>query len=170
MPITMFNVDAIALSPALNDRSLGDQLIVLHDRLTETTSVFDVHTGHLHAQFWDSERPKALIRDGTKLMSHYPIRIYDIADLAAKHRNAPHEYAPVPSDGWMVGQGNELLFWVPLEHREVLCPSQVETVSGQATKVDFSNFKFGFKWTECIDQEWLKEVEEKGKRVGRLLG
>jgi len=103
-------------------------------------------------------------------MSHYPIRIYDIADLAAKHRNAPHEYAPVPSDGWMVGQGNELLFWVPLEHREVLCPSQVETVSGQATKVDFSNFKFGFKWTECIDQEWLKEVEEKGKRVGRLLG
>jgi len=170
MPITMFNVDAIALSPALNDRSLGDQLIVLHDRLTETTSVFDIHTGHLHAQFWDSERPKALIRDGTKLMSHYPIRIYDIADLAAKHRNAPHEYAPVPSDGWMVGQGNELLFWVPLEHREVLCPSQVETVSGQATKVDFSNFKFGFKWTECIDQEWLKEVEEKGKRVGRLLG
>jgi len=36
-------------------------------------------------------------------------------------------------------------------------------------KVDLSNFKFGTEWTECIDQEWLKGLEERGKRVGKLL-
>ena len=177
-PIKPSNVNAIALSPALNGRSLGHQFIALHDNGTQTTTVFDVHTGHLYAQFWDSGRPKAFIRDGTKLMSHYPVRIYDIADLAAKHRNATDGYGPVPrgmTDGWMVGQGNELLFWVPLEHRKVLCLPYVElppveTVLGRATKVDLPNFKFGTQWTECIDQEWQKGLDERGKRVGRLLG
>jgi len=168
-PITMSGVDAIVLSPALNGRSLGDQLIALHNIHRETT-VFDVHTGHLYAQFRNSGWPMGFIRDGTKLICDCPIRIYDIADLAAKHRYAPHEYAPVPWDGWMVGQDDELLFWVPLEHREVLCPSQVETIWERPTKVDFSNFKFGTKWTECIEQEWLKGLDERGKRVGRLLG
>jgi len=168
-PITMSDVNAIALSPALNGRSLGHQLIALHDNDTQTKTVFDVHKGHLYAQFRSAGGPKAFIQDGTKLMSGYPIRIYDIADLAAKHRNAPHEYNCVPWDGWMVGQDNELLFWVPLEHREVLFSSQVKTIWERATKVDFSKFKFGTKWTECIDKEWMKEVEERGKRVGRLL-
>ena len=177
-PITVSRVDETALSPALNGRSRGHQLIALHDTIKKTTTVFDVHTGHLYAQFWDSGRPLAFIQDGTKLMSHYPVRIYDIADLAAKHRNATDGYGPVPrgmTDGWMVGQGNELLFWVPLEHRKVLCLPYVElppveTVLGRATKVDLPNFKFGTQWTECIDQEWQKGLDERGKRVGRLLG
>ena len=168
-PITVSRVDETALSPALNGRSRGHQLIALHDTIKKTTTVFDVHTGHLYAQFRSAGGPKAFIQDGTKLMSGYPIRIYDIADLAAKHRNAPHEYNCVPWDGWMVGQDNELLFWVPLEHREVLFSSQVKTIWERATKVDFSKFKFGTKWTECIDKEWMKEVEERGERVGRLL-
>ena len=168
-PITVSRVDETALSPALNGRSRGHQLIALHDTIKKTTTVFDVHTGHLYAQFRSAGGPKAFIQDGTKLMSGYPIRIYGIADLAAKHQNAPHEYNCVPWDGWMVGQDNELLFWVPLERREVLFSSQVKTIWERATKVDFSKFKFGTKWTECIDKEWMKEVEERGKRVGRLL-
>jgi len=47
-------------------------------------------------------------------------------DLAAKHRNVVHGYKSVPQgmkDGWTVGQ---LLFWVPLEHRKVLCLPHVE--------------------------------------------
>jgi len=27
----------------------------------------------------------------------------------------------------------------------------------------------GRKWTECIDKEWLKEMEKKEKEVGKLL-
>jgi len=73
-------------------------------------------------------------------------------------------------DGWMVGQDDELLFWVPLEHRDVLCLDYAETTWGRPTKVDLYKFKFGSEWTECIDQEWLKGLEERGQRVGKLLG
>ena len=70
----------------------------------------------------------------------------------------------------MMGQDNELLFWVPLEHRVVLCLPHVEMIWERPVKVDVFNFKFCFEWTECIDQEWLKGLKERGKRVGKLLG
>jgi len=117
----------------------------------------------------------AFIGDGTKLAfyrDNHPTRIYDIVGLASKHRNAIHGYEPVLrdlEDGWVVGQDHELLFWVPLEHREVLCLPHVEMIWGRPTKVDLSRFRYGSKWTECIDQGWLKELEESGKRMARLL-
>ena len=71
----------------------------------------------------------------------------------------------------MIGQDNKSLFWVPVEHRNNLCPlPQFETIWGQSTKLSLSNFRDGNKWTECIDQEWLKELENKAKKMGRLLG
>ena len=115
------------------------------------------------------------IGDGTKLASYrdnHPIRIYDIVELASKHRNAIHGYEPVPQnmkDGWVVGQDHELLFWVPLEHREVLCLPHVEMIEERPTKVDLSRFRYGSKWIECIDQAWLKELEESRKGMARLL-
>jgi len=171
-PITMPGVNSIALSPALNDQSLGDRLIAVHRHPTVT--LFDVYTGHLYAQCWDPGWDMAFIGDGTKLASYnnHPIRIYDIVGLAAKHRNAVHGYEPVPqdmNDGWVVGQDDELLFWVPLEHRQHLCLPHVEMIWGRPTKVDLSRFRYGSKWTECIDQEWLNKLEESGKRMARLL-
>jgi len=86
----------------------------------------------------------AFIRDGTKLASYDnfgPIRVHDIADLAAKHRNATHGYEPVPrdmKDGWMISQDDESLFWGPPEHRRVLCPPHVETFWDRPMKVDLS--------------------------------
>jgi len=172
-PITMSDVYAIALLPALNDPSLGDRLIAV--RCYPKITLFDVYTDHLYAQCWNPGRDMAFIRDGTKLASYHgshPIRIYDIAGLASKHRNAIHGYEPVPQDvkdGWILDQDHELLFWVPLEHREDLCLPQVEMIWGRPTKVDLSRFRYGSKWTECIDQRWLKELEESGKRMARLL-
>ena len=53
-PITMPSMNEIArniaLSPALNDRSLGDRLIAV--RCYHTITCFDVYTGHLYAQCW----------------------------------------------------------------------------------------------------------------------
>jgi len=72
-------------------------------------------------------------------------------------------------DGCLVGQDNEFLFWVPFEHREVLYLPDVEMIRERPLKVDLFNFKFGTEWTECIDQEWMKELEERGKRAGRCL-
>jgi len=171
----MSYVNGIALSPALNDQSLGDRLIAVRCYHDDTITLFDVYTGHLYAQCWDSGANMAFIGDGTKLASYrdyHPIRIYDIVGLASKQRNAVHGYQPVPqdmNDGWVVGQDDELLFWVPLEHREDLCLPHVEMIWGRPTKVDLSRFRYGSKWTECIDQGWLKELEESVKRMARLL-
>jgi len=176
-PIAMPDVDVIALSPALNDPSLGDRLIALGCLWTNTITLFDVYTGHLYARCWNLrwKMNTAFIGDGTKLVSYHdnhPTIIYDIVGLASKHRNAIHGYEPVPQDvkdGWVVGQDDELLFWVPLEHREDLCLPHVEMIWGRPTKVDLSRFRYGSKWTECVDQGWLKELEESGKRMARLL-
>ena len=159
-PITMPDIHEIALSPVLNDRSLGDRLIALRCDDTNTMALFDAYTGYLYAQFWDSQWCTEFIRDGTKLVSYNPIRIHDIVDIAAMHRNATHGYEPIPRgmrDGWMVGQDNESMFWVPLEHRKFLCLPHVEMIWDRPTKVDLSRFRHGSKWTECIDQEWLKK-------------
>jgi len=175
-PITMPHVNGIALSPALNDRSLGDRLIAVRCYHT-TITLFDIYTGHLYVRCWNPGwmMDMAFIGDGTKLASYHvggTTRIYDIADLASKHRNAIHGYESVPQgmqDGWVVGQDDELLFWVPSEHREDLCLPHVEMIWGRPIKVDLSKFRYGSKWTECIDQAWLKELEERGKRMARLL-
>ena len=135
-PIAMPDVDVIALSPALNDRSLGDRLIALGWLWTNTITLFDVYTGHLYAQCWNLrwKMNMAFIGDGTKLAfyrDNHPTRIYDIVGLTSKHRNAIHGYEPVPrdlEDGWVVGQDHELLFWVPLEHRQDLCLPHVEMI------------------------------------------
>ena len=170
-PITVSGMPEIALSPALNDPS---RLIAVY--CNPTITLFDVYTGHLYARCWSPGWGNvAFIGDGTKLASYHdddPIRIYDIVGLASKQRNAVHGYQPVPQDmydGWVVGQDYEFLFWVPLEHREVLCLPHVEMIWGKPTKVDLSRFSYGSKWTECIDQGWLKELEERGKGMVRLL-
>jgi len=170
--ITMPGVNGIALSPALNDPSLGDRLIAIHHSNTET--LFDVYTGHLYAQCWNPRWNMKFIGDGTKLVSYHYNHptIIDIVGLASKQQNAIHGYEPVPQDmkdGWILGQDHELLFWVPLEHREDLYLPHVEMIWGRLTKVDLSRFRYGSKWTECIDQRWLKELEERGKGMARLL-
>ena len=170
-PIPMPNyVDSMALSPALNHQSLGNRLIAI--RCWDTTSLFDVYTGCLYAKFWSHRSRMAFIRDGTKLMtSARPLIIWDTADLTVKHRDG-YKLDPLDmKDGWMIGQDNESLFWVPVEHRENLCLlPQFETIWGRSTKLSLSHFRYGNKWIECIDQEWLKELEDKEKKMGRLLG
>jgi len=176
-PITMpaAFVYAIAFSPALNDQSFGDRLIALHCSDPRTITLVDVYTSYLRAQCWDPAWGMEFIRDGTKLVSYdskHPIRIYDIVDFVSKYRNAALGYEPVPqnmTDGWVMGQEDELLFWVPLEHRRVLCLPHVEAIGGRPIKVDLSRFRYSSEWTECINQGWLKELEERGKEVRGLL-
>jgi len=121
----------------------------------------------------------AFIRDGTKLAqysSNFGLRTWDIADLMDEHWHSTYGYELMPStmtDGWVVDRDNEPLFWVPVEHRKSLCvpPPRVvpETRRLKTTNVDLSNSRLGRKWTECIDKEWLRELERKGKEIGRLL-
>jgi len=71
-----------------------------------------------------------------------------------------------------MGQDDEPLFWVPVKHREHLSmlPFKVVIEAPQVpTILDSSNSRFGRKWMECIDKEWLRELEKKEKEVGNLL-
>ena len=80
--------------------------------------------------------------------------IQDIVDLTVKHRDGYKLNLGDMEDGWMIGKDNESLFWVPVKHRKSLCLlPQSETTWGQSTKLNLSNFRYGYKWTECIDKE-----------------
>jgi len=120
----------------------------------------------------------AFIRDGTALAyyhSNIGLRTWEIADLAAEqqHSTDGHEFMMQGMmDGWVMGQDDEPLFWVPIEHRKdvYVPPCRVVIKAPQiSTILDMSNSKFGRKWTECIDKEWLRDIEKKEKEVEKLL-
>jgi len=73
----------------------------------------------------------------------------------------------------MMGLDNELLFWVPVENRQGLyVPPFKGLIEGSQisiTILDFDYSRFGRKWTKCINKEWLKELEQKEKEVGKRL-
>jgi len=35
--------------------------------------------------------------------------------------------------------------------------------------LDFYNSRFSRKWMECIDKEWLEELEQKEREIGKWL-
>jgi len=167
-------VEAIALSPALNDQSFGDRIIALSISKAHPISVYDIHTTHLRAQFHIPENairyPRmSFIQDGTKLALY---SLHDgrmrIWDPRAEYSHVTHRHELFPQnmeDGWMTGRGNALLFWVPSEHRESLWVSLPRMVVGvpreKVMGLDLSGSRLGSEWTECIDKGWLKTLEEK---------
>jgi len=169
----------IAFSPALIDHSLGNRLIALRLVHENAICLFDARNGHLYGQILGQENAwMAFIRDGTALAyysDNIGLRTWEIADLIAGHKHSTNGLELMMQgmrDGWVMGQDDEPLFWVPIEHRKDVyvppCNVMIKT-SRVPTILDFSNSRFGRKWTECIDKEWLRELEKKEKEVGNLL-
>jgi len=173
------DVYRIALSPALIENPLGDRLIALRFTHANAIHLFNAYNGHLYGQILGQEGGNlAFIRDGTALAYYYHnigLRTWEIADLTAEHQHSTdgHELMMQGTmDGWVIGQDNEPLFWVPIEHRKDMYVPQCRVVIKApqiSTILDLSNSRLGRKWTECIDKEWLKEMEKKEKEVGKLL-
>jgi len=171
----------MALSPTLIEHSPSDRLIALWFADENTIHLLNVYTGHLYAKILGrGSANMVFIRDGTKLARysrHSGLRIWDMADLMDEHLNSIHGYELIMTcdmtDGWVMGRGNEPLFWVPVEHRKslrVLLPGVVLGIPRKKeTVMNISNSRLGRKWTECIDKEWLREVERKGKEIGNVL-
>jgi len=169
----------IAFSPALIDHHLGDRLIALRFTRENAIRLFDAYNGHLYGQILGQEGAHMVfIQDGAAL-AYYSndigLRTWEIADLTAEHQH-PIDVLELMMqgmrDGWVIGQDDEPLFWVPIEHRKDVYapPCNVMIKASQVpTILDFSNSRFGRKWTECIDKEWLRELEKKEKEVGNLL-
>jgi len=173
-------MDAMALSPTLIEHSPSDRLIALLFEDKDTIHLLDVYTSHLYAKILGrGSLHMVFIRDGTKLAQYsrnFGLRIWDIADLMNEHWHSTHGYKPILQgirDGWVVGRDNEPLFWVPVEHRKSLCVPSPRVVlrmpRKKATKVDLSKSRLCRKWAECIDKEWLRELERKKKELGNLL-
>jgi len=170
-------VYAMALSPTLIEHSPSDRLIALWFEDEYTIHLLNVYTGHLYAKsLGRGSTHMVFIRDGTKLAQYsrnFGLIIWDIADLMDEHWNSTHGYEPMPqdmTDGWVVGRDNEPLFWVPVEHRESLRVQSSRVMPRRkTTRVDLSKSRLCRKWTECIDKEWLREVERKGKEMGNVL-
>ena len=175
MPMPMHDeVNIMALSPALEDQPFCNRIIAVsfHNKI----SVFDVYTGHLYAQLYVPDNARfsliSFIQGGTKLALHsLDNRRIGIWELRAGYSHATHKYELFPQkikDGWMMGQDNAPLFWVPSEHRESLwvpLPKVVIGVSGgKVMGLDLSSSRLGNEWTECIDKGWLKTLEEKGSK------
>jgi len=176
----------IALSPALIDHHLGDRLIALRFTHENAIGLFDAYNGHLYGQILGQEGARmAFIRDGA-VLAYYSddigLRTWEIADLTAEiasltaehqHSTDGHELMMQGMrDGWVIGQDDEPLFWVPIEHRKDVYapPCNVMIKASQVPAIlDFSNSRFGREWTGCIDKEWLRELEKKEKEVGNLL-
>jgi len=175
----MSEVYWIAFSPVLIDYPLGDRLIALRLVHENAIGLFDAYSGHLYGQVLGQEGAHmAFIRDGTTLAYYYSgigLRTWEIVDLTTEHQHSTDGLELMMQgmmDGWVMGQDDEPLFWVPIEHRKdvyappctvVIKPLQISTI------LDLSNLRFGREWTECIDKEWLRELEKKEKEVGNLL-
>jgi len=172
-------VHRIALSPALIEHPLGDRLIALRLKHENTIRLFNAYNGHLYGQILGQEDGLlAFIRDGTALAYYYSnigLRTWEIADLTAEHQHSTDGHELMMQgmmDGWVMGRDNEPLFWVPIEHRkDVYVPRCRVVIKAPkiSTILDMSNSRLSRKWTECIDKEWLRDIEKKEKEVGKLL-
>jgi len=116
-------VDRIALSPALIDHSPGERLIALSSERENAIRLFDAYTGHPYVQILgQADAHMAFIRDGTALAYYFHrsgSKICDIADLSVDRWHSELMLQGI-RDGWMMGQDNEPLFWVPVENRKGL--------------------------------------------------
>jgi len=157
-------VDRTALSPALIDHSLADRLITLRSKCEVSLTriwtfctlrfwVRHTHTWHLYEleQHWHNIPPTFVSESRTSQISLDTSLFCKACEM---------------------GQDDEPLFWVPVEHRGNLYVPSPRMVIGalqmNSTILDFSNSSFGRNWTECIDKGWLRELDQKEKE-GNLL-
>ncbi len=65
----------------------------------------------------------------------------------------PTEDVKLRNDGWVViarVDGDQLLFWVPVEQRDVLIlPVRKTILGGKPSELDLANFAHGPNWVQC---------------------
>ncbi|KAF5362457.1 hypothetical protein D9756_002737 [Leucocoprinus leucothites] len=134
--------------------------------------IWDIRTGCLVTGPWrgyDLRQAGNIIisPDGEKLASIFydaskTVRLWDIRGLDSekvqeqvKGSGCFGDQTPI-EDGWVKEEGSDsLLFWVPFEHRKKLWrPRHIAIIGMTPTKLDFSKFKYGKEWEECVDKEY----------------
>ncbi|KAH9942674.1 hypothetical protein B0H21DRAFT_696253, partial [Amylocystis lapponica] len=53
-------------------------------------------------------------------------------------------------NGWILGENQELLLWIPPMYRKGLWSPRTKVIIGiPSTKLDFSHFVHGTSWVKC---------------------
>jgi len=70
----------------------------------------------------------------------------------------------------MMGLDDELPFWVPVENRQGLyMPLFKVLIEGSHISITILDFDYLRLGRKCINKEWLKELEQKEKEIGKWL-
>ncbi|KAF5361959.1 hypothetical protein D9756_002787 [Leucocoprinus leucothites] len=135
--------------------------------------VWDICNGKRVSEPWrgyDLSRASSIIisPDGEKLASiacvttSRIVRLWDTRGLHSGQAQGPvggvgdFGDQTLVEDGWIGEGSNSLLFWVPSEHRDGLWrPRNIAVFGVTPTKLNFSAFKYGKEWEECIDKEYM---------------
>ena len=52
-------------------------------------------------------------------------------------------------DGWVIGEKDELLFWIPPQNTSLRWPSNSRVIGVGETEIECNDACWGDKWTEC---------------------
>ncbi|KAJ3565483.1 hypothetical protein NP233_g7606 [Leucocoprinus birnbaumii] len=146
----------LAISPKFNEH-----IILSSD--SGTMRIWNAATGKfVSSRPWRSRQSDAeelvFLESGERLasLSDGAIKVWDMTNLGDLDSPGGFEDDTEIKDGWAMGRDGELLFWVPPEHRDILWRPRNIAVIGPSTRLDFTNFKYGDKWAECIDEKYRK--------------
>ena len=87
----------------------------------------------------------------SSLSSQFPVmNSAQVAFNDAENTRMFTDQSTLDFDGWIQGPHSELLFWVPPQNRAGLWwPSNISVLARSSTKIDFSRFLHGDRWTRC---------------------
>ncbi|KAJ3567138.1 hypothetical protein NP233_g6560 [Leucocoprinus birnbaumii] len=146
----------LAISPKFNEH-----IILFSD--SGTMKIWNAATGKFVSSMpWRSRQFDAeelvFLESGERLASlrDRTIKVWDMTNLGDLDSPGGFEDDTEIKDGWAMGRDGELLFWVPPEHRYILWRPRNVAMIGPSTRLDFTNFKYGDKWAECIDEKYRK--------------
>ena len=160
-----FSVCAIALSPTLIQHSPGDRLIALWHRFGNTIRLFGTYAGHLCASILGRAIHMAILRDGTKLAYCAPDLGLRIMGHSGSHgwglafRPCYELWLQGMADGWVVGRDNGLLFWVSVEHRNILYVQPLQSGNRSIPKegnergpIQLRVWQKGMHWQRAVER------------------
>ncbi|KAG8724333.1 hypothetical protein FRC09_020066 [Ceratobasidium sp. 395] len=118
------------------------------DKGDALTGPFRAHTNRVTSVIFshDSQLIVSCSNDST-------IRVWDTQKCLATFQDS--SYWTVNEDGWVVGHGSSLLFWVPADLRPMLkWPQNTVLIHQQGSfELDFTDAALGPRWTECWKSE-----------------